>query len=149
MLIRRVLLRVYLFPSFLSEDPAVSLVPSLSLSLSFSPFLPLSLSASLPLAPWPWPVVSSSLFARYLARWAPAQPMKARGGELLRRSYGMAGIAGGWGPLPPQRSYCFNHPTASQPPPWYRSTSLLLLFSRCRGTVLRILMDRLRNCWRN
>lgn len=135
-------LSLSLFPP---EDPAVSLVLSLSLSLP----RPLSLSPSLPLAPWPWPVVSSSLFARYLARWAPAQPMKARGGELLRRSYGMAGIAGGWGPLPPQRSYCFNHPTASQPPPWYRSTSLLLLFSWCRGTVLRILMDRLRNCWRN
>ena len=48
MLIRRVLLRVYLFPSFLSEDPAVSLVPSLSLSLflSLPPSLPLCLSPS-------------------------------------------------------------------------------------------------------
>lgn len=40
---------------------------------------------------------TTSLFARYLARWPPAQPMKARGGELLRRSYGMAGVAEGWG----------------------------------------------------
>lgn len=40
---------------------------------------------------------STSLFARYLARWPPAQPMKARGGELLRRSYGVAGVAEGWG----------------------------------------------------
>lgn len=40
---------------------------------------------------------TTSLFVRYLARWPPAQPMKARGGELLRRSYGMAGVAEGWG----------------------------------------------------
>lgn len=134
---------------------------------------------------------STSLFARYLARWPPAQPMKARGGELLRRSYGMAGVAEGLGLLPPQRSYCFshpNHPPGNHPgratislrrllPPRsiapYGGTTLppsllpprrppppsppsLPFFSRARerptasyGTVLRILMDRLRNCWRN
>jgi len=128
------------------------------------------------------------LFARYLARWPPAQPMKARGGELLRRSYGMAGVAEGWGcclrnvlivsatpttpPNPPG-----NHPgratisflPSPRPPsiallavplhPEFTSSSSfspLPLVPRARerptasyGTVLRILMDRLRNCWRN
>lgn len=134
---------------------------------------------------------TTSLFARYLARWPPAQPMKARGGELLRRSYGMAGVAEGWGcclrnvlivsatpttpPNPPG-----NHPGRAthlpssrlrlSPRPshrWrYHSIPSLLpprrplplpLVPRARerptaasyGTVLRILMDRLRNCWRN
>lgn len=131
---------------------------------------------------------STSLFARYLARWPPAQPMKARGGELLRRSYGVAGVAEGLGLLPPQRSYCFSHP--NHPPgnhpgratislrrllppgpslrtavPLYPRVYFLLVVRlplhpssapRARerptasyGTVLRILMDRLRNCWRN
>lgn len=74
-------------PVFVSLSPA---------RLESSCFPRISLFLSLPVV-CSWPVVSSSLFARYLARWAPAQPMKARGGELLRRSYGMAGIAeGGW-----------------------------------------------------
>jgi len=126
------------------------------------------------------------LFARYLARWPPAQPMKARGGELLRRSYGMAGVAEGWGcclrnvlivsatpttpPNPPG-----NHPgratisflPSPRPPSiallavplhpeFTSSSSFSPLVPRARerptasyGTVLRILMDRLRNCWRN
>lgn len=78
------------------------------LSFSPRPNLPLSRSGrSLSLSD---SSRSTSLFARYLARWPPAQPMKARGGELLRRSYGMAGVAEGLGLLPPQRSYCFSHP---------------------------------------
>lgn len=138
----------------------------------------ISLFLSLP-AVCSWPVVSSSLFARYLARWAPAQPMKARGGELLRRSYGMAGIAeGGWkevvagggggdrclrNVLIVSATPC--HPPSFLPPSLFSRVStrqprqppcrvplhhqVYSLFSARRGTVLRILMDRLRNCWRN
>lgn len=86
---------------------------------------------------------STSLFARYLARWPPAQPMKARGGELLRRSYGMAGVAEGWGcclrnvlivsatpttPRQPPRARNHPPPLSSRPPlRWrYHSTSSLL-----------------------
>lgn len=118
--------------------PAFRLSPACPES---SCFPRISLFLSLP-AVCSWPVVSSSLFARYLARWAPAQPMKARGGELLRRSYGMAGIAeGGWkeveaggegGPLPPQRSYCFSHPVPPSflPPASSSPAPLLLLHPR-------------------
>lgn len=90
---------------------------------------------------------STSLFARYLARWPPAQPMKARGGELLRRSYGMAGVAEGWGcclrnvlivsATPTRLRPPGNHPgratispaaAAPRPSPrrWYHSTPSLL-----------------------
>ena len=159
-------------PVFASLSPArheSSCFPRISLFLS----LPVVCS---------WPVVSSSLFARYLARWAPAQPMKARGGELLRRSYGMAGIAeGGWKEVeagggrtaasatfllfqPPRATllpHSLPHPPpasplrATTPQPRQPPYRVLLhhqvysLFSARRGTVLRILMDRLRNCWRN
>lgn len=75
--------------------------------------------------------------------------MKARGGELLRRSYGMAGIAGGGRCL---RNVLIVSATPSTP---FAATTLLVPLheftpsSQRRGTVLRILMDRLRNCWRN
>lgn len=121
---------------------SLSLFSRIQLFRSDSLFLSFSLSS--------WPVVSSSLFARYLARWAPAQPMKARGGELLRRSYGMAGIAGGGGRC--LRNVLIVSATPSTP---FAATTLLVPLheftpsSQRRGTVLRILMDRLRNCWRN
>lgn len=122
---------------------------------------------------------TTPLFARYLARWPPAQPMKARGGELLRRSYGMAGVAEGWGCCLRNVLIVSTTPTAPRQPPWARNhpspphpvhrhvggttpTRVYFLLVRLPlaprvrkrptasyGTVLRILMDRLRNCWRN
>lgn len=103
---------------------SLSLFSRIQLFRSDSLFLSFSLSS--------WPVVSSSLFARYLARWAPAQPMKARGGELLRRSYGMAGIAGGVGAAASATFLLFQPPQAPpsrQPPSRYHSTSLLPLLN--------------------
>jgi len=62
---------------------------------------------------------SAPLFARYLARWPPAQPMKARGGELLRCSYGMAGVAEGWGSAASATFLLFQPPQPGRraPPP--------------------------------
>jgi len=60
---------------------------------------------------------SAPLFARYLARWPPAQPMKARGGELLRCSYGMAGVAEGWGSAASATFLLFQPPQPGPPHP--------------------------------
>lgn len=73
--------------------------------------------------------------ALYLARWPPAQPMKARGSELLRRSYGMAGVCGRLGLPPLQRSYCFSHPKPPRQPPQARNR---LPLPRLRSTPLTV-----------
>lgn len=173
-------------------EHSLSLLARTSLFLAARLFLFLSPANSLSLSD---SSCSTSLFARYLARWPPAQPMKARGGELLRRSYGVAGVAEGWGcclrnvlivsatPTTPgnhpERATILPRPPSPQPPsrppaslavplhPEFTSSSCTPLShpppvrallpprsarerpTASYGTVLRILMDRLRNCWRN